>query len=388
MITPELTPLSQRIIGLFPELLGVGGVQEAGRMTAAALQESAFRHNWSTDFLSLNDPQGAHSIEAAERTISLSGFGRRKIHFLLSGVSKARLVARNSESIVLAAHPNLAVVSSWMQRVCPRLQTVVMAHGVEVWKPLASLRRRALLRANVVLAPSRDTAQKLIEVQGVPPERIRRLPWPLNPRFLRLAEASANLPLPSGFPGRGRVILTVGRWAASERYKGADELIRSVSQLVTIVPGLHLVAVGAGDDLSRLERLAANLKVADRVHFLENLSCEEIAACYANAELFALPSAGEGFGLVFLEAMAFSKPVVGASCGGTTDIVEDGINGLLVPPGDAGALAQALGRLLGDEPLRAGLGQRGAEIVRRKFQFAVFQSELEKILGECTSSLG
>jgi glycosyltransferase involved in cell wall biosynthesis len=101
-----------------------------------------------------------------------------------------------------------------------------------------------------------------------------------------------------------------------------------------------------------------------------------------------LPSAGEGFGLVFLEAMAFSKPVVGASCGGTTDIVEDGINGLLVPPGDAGALAQALGRLLGDEPLRAGLGQRGAEIVRRKFQFAVFQSELEKILGECTSSLG
>jgi glycosyltransferase involved in cell wall biosynthesis len=180
----------------------------------------------------------------------------------------------------------------------------------------------------------------------------------------------------------------VGRWAASERYKGADELIRSVSQLVTIVPGLHLVAVGAGDDLSRLKRLAANLKVADRVHFLEGLSCEEIAACYANAELFVLPSAGEGFGLVFLEAMAFSKPVVGASCGGTTDIVEDGINGLLVPPGDAGALAQALGRLLGDEPLRAGLGQRGAEIVRRKFQFAVFQSELEKILGECTSSLG
>jgi glycosyltransferase involved in cell wall biosynthesis len=101
-----------------------------------------------------------------------------------------------------------------------------------------------------------------------------------------------------------------------------------------------------------------------------------------------LPSAGEGFGLVFLEAMAFSKPVVGAASGGTTDLVEDGINGLLVPPGDAGALAQALGRLLGDEPLRAELGQRGAEIVRRKYQFAVFQSELEKILGECSSNLG
>jgi phosphatidyl-myo-inositol dimannoside synthase len=194
------------------------------------------------------------------------------------------------------------------------------------------LRRRALLRANVVLAPSRDTAQKLIEVQGIPPEKIRRLPWPLNPRFLDLADSSAKLLLPPRFPERAQAILTVGRWAASERYKGTDALISSVSQLVKIVPDLHLVAVGAGDDLSRLERLAADRNVSDRVHFLQNLSREKIAASYANAEIVAL-RAGEGFGLVFLEAMAFSKPVVGAACGGTTDVVEDGINGLLVPSG-------------------------------------------------------
>ena len=385
---PELTPPTERIIGLFPELLGVGGIQEAGRMTAAALREMALRHNWSTDFLSLNDPQGEHSLLVAEHAIPFSGFGRGKFRFLLSGLSRTRSFTTGTTSIILAVHPNLAVVSRWMQRICPRVQTVVMTHGVEVWQPLTSPRRRALLRANVVLAPSRDTAQKLIEVQGVPPEKIRRLPWPLNPRILHWADAPTRLPLPPGFPERARVILSVGRWAASERYKGADALIRSVSQLVTIFPSLHLVAVGTGDDLSRLQRLAAQLNLADRVHFLESLSCEELAACYARAELFALPSTGEGFGLVFLEAMAFSKPVVGAAWGGTTDLVEDGINGLLVPPGDAGALAHALGRLLGDELLRAELGQRGAEIVRRKFQFAVFQSQLEKILGECNSTLG
>ena len=357
-------------------------------MTAAALQETALRLDWSTDFLSLNDPLTSHALEAAKSTILLSGFGRGKTHFLFSAVSRARLLPRHSTNIVLAVHPNLAVASSWMQRMCPGLRTVVMAHGVEVWKPLALLRRRALLRANVVLAPSKDTALKLIEVQGIPPEKIRRLPWPLNPRFLDLADSSAKLPLPPRFPERGRVVLTVGRWAASERYKGTDALISSISHLVTIVPDLHLVAVGAGDDLSRLERLAADLNVADRVHFLQNLSREEIAACYANAEIFALPSAGEGFGLVFLEAMAFAKPLVGATCGGTTDVVEDGINGLLVPSGDAGALARALGRLLGDESLRAALGQRGAEIVRRKFQFAVFRSALENILGECDSGGG
>lgn len=384
MIVRELMPASVRVIGLFSELLGFGGIQEAGRMTVAALGETALQRNWSTDFLSLNDPPGARYFEADNRTISVYGFARGKIHFLLSGANRARRLATQRSSIVLAGHPNLSVVSSVMHAIHPRLKTIVMAHGIEVWKPLGLLRRRALLGASVVLAPSRDTAQKLIEVQGVRPEKIRRLPWPLNPRFFQLADAQPSSPLPAGYPAQGRVILTVGRWAASEQYKGADELIRCISHLVTIVPGLHLVAVGAGDDLPRLQRLVASHNVVDRVHFLENLSREEIAACYARAELFALPSTGEGFGLVFLEAMAFSKPVIAAACGGTTDIIEDGVNGLLVPPGDVGALGQALGRLLGDESLRVRLGQRGAEIVRQEFQFAKFQSALEKILCECT----
>jgi glycosyltransferase involved in cell wall biosynthesis len=269
-----------------------------------------------------------------------------------------------------------------MRRISPQFKTIVVAHGVEVWKPLPTLRRRALLRANLILAPSRDTAQKLIEVQGVAPEKIRRLAWPLNPNFLRMAEAPSHLPLPLGFPV-GKVILTVGRWAASERYKGADELIRAIPQLRSTVPSLHLVAVGGGDDLPRLRQLATGLGVADRVHFLEDLSREEIAACYARADLFALPSTGEGFGLVFLEAMAFAKPIIGVASGGTTDVVKDGINGLLVPTDDAQALPQALGRLLRDESLRAELGRRGAEIAKQEYRFDLFRAELEQILGDC-----
>ena len=268
-----------------------------------------------------------------------------------------------------------------MQRASSRAKTVVMAHGMEVWQPLPLFRRRALQRADLVLAPSRDTVQKLIDVQGVAPEKVRRLAWPLSSGFLRMADAPAVLPVPRGFPQSGPVILTVGRWASSERYKGADELIRAIPQLQAAVPGLQLVAVGGGDDLPRLRELATGLGIAGRVHFLENLSREEVAACYSRADLFALPSAGEGFGLVYLEAMAFSKAVVGAACGGTTDVVEDGVNGLLIPPHDASALIHALRRLLSDEPFRTQLGRRGAEIVRQKYQFDVFQAELETILG-------
>ena len=116
MIVQELMPASKRIIGLFPELLGFGGVQEAGRMTAAALQEIALQHSWSTDFLSLNDPPGAHCFEADDRIVSVYGFGRGKIHFLLSGENGARRSASSATSIVLAGHPNLSVVSSGMHR--------------------------------------------------------------------------------------------------------------------------------------------------------------------------------------------------------------------------------------------------------------------------------
>jgi phosphatidyl-myo-inositol dimannoside synthase len=371
-------PQTKRIIGLFPELLGIGGVQEAGRQTAAALEEIELRNERFTYFLSLNNSPGTQSFSAGEREIFFQGFGRSKLCFVLSAIAQAPKEA----GIVLAAHPHLAPPAACMKWFSPRLKSVVMSHGVEVWKPLSPLRRNALRSADIVLAPSSDTARKLRDVQGVSPNKIRRLAWPLSPGFLRWADASAELVLPERFP-RGQVILTVGRWAASERYKGADELINAVAQLRRTFPGLHLVAVGGGDDLTRLQGLASQLGVSDCVHFFDGLSRQELAACYAHAEVFALPSTGEGFGLVFLEAMAFGRPVVGAKCGGTTDVINDGVNGLLVPPRDPQRLVEALDRLLLDPALRTELGRRGSEIVRHKFRFDVFRDGLERVLGEC-----
>jgi phosphatidylinositol alpha-1,6-mannosyltransferase len=378
----EITQPKRKIIGLFPELLGSGGVQEVGRMMAAALTRIAARKDWSVDILSLNDPAGSHSIDFAGQTYSFRGFGRAKLSFVLSSIGSTRAAAKCGPPTILAAHPNLAVPVYLMRRFSRRAKTIVIAHGVEVWKPLRFYRRRALLRADLVLAPSRDTIQRLIDVQGVLPDRARRLAWPLSPGFLLMADDPASLVVPSTFPKKGSIILTVGRWASTERYKGADELIRAIPQLWGSVPDIQLVAVGGGDDLPRLREIANNLGLADRVHFLQNHSREEVAACYAHSDVFALPSTGEGFGLVFLEAMAFSKAVVGVAVGGATDLIENGVNGLLVAPNDAGSLAAALSRLLSDQALRSRMGARGAAIVREKFRFEVLEAELENICGD------
>ena len=371
------------IVGLFPELLGVGGIQEVGRQTVAALTDVAIRRKCSTHFIALNDPLGTQSFRFDGREFQFDGYGRRKVKFALSAIA----LARKEAFIAVAAHPHLAVPAGLMKIASPGLRYLVMSHGVEVWKPLSSFRRYALSHANLALAPSSDTALKLAEFQGVANQKIRKLAWPVTPEFLRMTEQTAKLPLPKEFP-HGKVILTVGRETASEQYKGTDALIRAVAQLRPTIPDIYLVVAGTGDDLPRLRTLAHDLGIPESVKFLGGIPREEVAACYARCDIFALPSTGEGFGLVFLEAMAFAKPVLGVACGGVTDLIQDGVNGLLIPPHNLGQLVKALGTLLINPALRQEYGLCGAEIVRRKYCFGTFESELEDILMECGLDCG
>ena len=380
MSVSKSTSTGLRIVALFTDVLPFGGVQLAGRLTCRALAEIAPAHGWTLELLSLNDPPGLHKVPGCEADVHVRGYGRNKLRFVLAALRQAW---STRSGILLAAHPHLAPPAAWMQRLRPSLRILVMAWGIEVWKPLTPSRRKALHAARLVTAPSSDTANRLTTVQSLHASKVRRLPLPLSSDFPDMAQQQ-SLPVPPQFP-RGRIVLAVGRWAANERYKGADELIRAIPKLRQSIPDVNLVAVGTGDDLPRLRAIAAELHIEDRVHFLENLTNQELAACYAHCDLFALPSTGEGYGLVFLEAMAFAKPVVGVAAGGVTDIVRDAENGFLVPPANSERLVQALEKLLLDDSLRARLGRAGAEIVRRDYTFHAFRARLEQILLECAT---
>lgn len=364
------------IIGLFPGLASVGGVQLAGRQTAAALSAIARDRGWPCVFLSLNDPRGEGEASVREMRFRFTGFARQKSRFLF----KALLLARGNPKLIFAAHPNLAPIAGIMKAVSKDARAVLGAHGIEIWEPLSVIRRRMLRRADIVTAPSSDTARRLVRIQGVPEGKIRKLPWPLDPEFAEFAKHAEKLSRPAGFP-RGQVVLSVGRWSAIERYKGADLLIQAVAELADDFPELHLVLAGSGDDLIRLKQQARNSDAEERVHFLTELSRAELAACYASADIFALPSTGEGFGLVFLEAMAFGKPVIGANVGGIPDVVENGREGLLIEPATE-AISSALMRLLSDHRLREELGARGKQRVNNEFTFEGFQRRLWAVLNE------
>jgi phosphatidyl-myo-inositol dimannoside synthase len=369
------------IIGLFPELDAPGGVQRAGRHLAAVLTEFAASRGMECRLISLNDSQELHRMSVGAREFVFTGCGGGKGRFTATALRAARRKAK----LVLAGHPNLGPVVQAMRLAAPRLKSIICTHGVEVWEPMSGLRRGALRHASLVLAPSRDTADHVASEQQVARERIRVLPWALDPQFEALLAAGSQLTPPGDFPA-GRVILTVGRWVAEERYKGMDTLITALPRLLTKWPEVQLVLAGSGDDRTWLEELADQSGVNRHVHFLSDLSSAELAACYAACEIFALPSSGEGFGLVYLEAMARGKPVIGGAHGGAPEIIEDSVTGYLVPHGDAVHLATCIDSLLADPVHAKEMGMRGKQRAENEFRFNVFAKSLKKILrDQCES---
>lgn len=360
------------IVGLFTDVLPLGGVQRAGRHVAAVTAKFASERGMTVRFLSLNDPHGLHSVRVGDLEFSISGYAGSKFQFIRAALREA---GRNPH-LVIALHPHLAPIVSAMRVRSRKFQSIVFTHGVEVWEPLGWPRISALRSADLILGPSRDTVKQLIDLQRIPCAKVRRLAWGLDPDFeSRLASAKLQA-LPNGFPTSERTILTVGRWNSAEKYKGADTLISALPRVLKTTPEASLVLVGDGDDRLRLGQLADELGVSKNVQFLTGLTPEELFACYAHCEIFALPSKGEGFGLVFLEAMAHGKPVIGGAHGGIPDIIEDRVTGLLVPHGDVDGLAQALESLLGNSGRATEMGARGKDRVAQKFSFLDFEKQL------------
>jgi phosphatidylinositol alpha-1,6-mannosyltransferase len=355
-------------------------VQRAGQHVAAVMTEFAAGHGMECRLLSLNDSPELHRMAVGTREFVFTGSARGKVRFSLAAARAARRRAK----VVVAGHPFLAPVAQGAKLFARQAKSIVWTHGLEVWEPLSLLRRQALRSADLIVAPSNDTASNVAMRQDVPRERIRVLPWALDPQFEALAAKPAPA-LPANFPS-GRVILTVGRWFADERYKGMDTLITALPRLLTEWPDVQLVAVGEGDDREWLEQIADGSGVLRHVHFLSGLTYPQIVACYKACEIFALPSRGEGFGLVYLEAMACGKPVIGGAHGGAPEVIDDGKTGYLVQHGDAGQLATSLEALLADPALGREMGARGRERVEQEFRFNVFAKSLKKILRDLCES--
>jgi glycosyltransferase involved in cell wall biosynthesis len=173
--------------------------------------------------------------------------------------------------------------------------------------------------------------------------------------------------------GKLPLVLTCARL---DEQKGHDVLLRAAAEL----PEVAFAFAGEGPERGKLEALAAELGVADRIAFLGRR--DDVPALLAACDVFALPSLYEGSSLAVLEAMAARRAVVSSAIGGTDELIDDGRSGLLVPPGNAEELRAALARVLGDEQLRAGFAGRARDRVERDFTPEAMTQANERIYRE------
>lgn len=249
-----------------------------------------------------------------------------------------RTAATSRFDLVFCGHLYAAQLARAAARI-RRSRLLVQLHGIEAWTAPRRNARKAIERADLVLSVSRFTRAAALGWSTLPPERVAVVPNTVRELFEpgdRLAARAAM-----GFTDE-IVLLSVGRLDSRERYKGQDRIIDVLPALIAGGRKVAYVVAGDGDDRERLESRAREIGVEDAVQFVGELRETELPSLYRAADLFVLPSTGEGFGIVFLEAMACGTPAMGLAAGGAPDALGDGSLGTLVSAEQLGPAIAAL----------------------------------------------
>jgi len=247
----------------------------------------------------------------------------------------------NRVDIVFCGHLFMAPLAAFLARL-KGAKLIVQTHGIEAWPKATRQQRIAVESADLVLSVSRHTRSSLLSWATLPPERVVVLPNTAREEFS--PGDGSKIRAAWGLLGKV-VLLTVARMDSWQPYKGQDRVIATIPRLLKMGHDVHYLVVGDGDDRSRMEALARDQEVSDRVHFLGPVSTQELRDIYRAADLYVMPSTSEGFGIVFLEAMVSGTPAVGLDIAGTKDVLASGELGLCVQENDlVGAIHRALSR--------------------------------------------
>jgi phosphatidyl-myo-inositol dimannoside synthase len=274
------------------------------------------------------------------------------------------------------SHLGLARAHAYIPSLLERPYAVFL-HGVEAWGPLDETDVQLLQRARLRVANSEFTAAR---VRAEHPSIGAIVPCPLALVDDGEPASTSALRHFDVLPSEGPIVLVVGRMHAAEAYKGHDQLIEAWPTVAAAVPDANLVIVGDGNDRPRLEHKARLVAGGNRIRFLGFVSPELLEASYQHATLFALPSRGEGFGLVYLEAMSRGLACIGSRQDAAGDVISDGNTGYLVDQSDTSALAARIIALLSDGARRQSMGMAGRRRLRTEFSESAFSARLTAAL--------
>ena len=318
-----------------------GGIQKMTRTLAYALFHISKQKKWDFNLWSVYDSR----YDLMDKYLSaenFTGFGRNKIKTGLRTVRKSF-----NSHIVILSHVNLSLLGMVIKVLNPKCEIWLIAHGIEVWRPLSFIRKMFVKRyCDKVICVSSFTKSQMIKLHHSDPDKCIVLNNAIDP-FMNLPvefEKPEYLLNRYSLVPSNKVIFTLTRLASSEQYKGYEQVIKAVSRLKIKFPEIKYVLSGQYDatEEMRIRKLISFCGVEDQVILTGFLSEKELADYFLLADLFVLPSKKEGFGIVFIEALACGLPVICGNADGSIDAIRSGELGTAINVDDLDELERSI----------------------------------------------
>lgn len=307
---------------------------------------------------------------------NFKGYRGKRISFALAALKKG-----TNADIIILSHVNL-LIFGWLIKKTTRKRIILLAHGIEVWENLQNWKLKFLQKDCEIWAVSKFTAEQLMK-QAVPKSNIKVLNNCLDPFF----RAPTAFDKPKNLLKRYQlttdqpVLFTLTRMSHQEQYKGYDQVIESMVGLIKKYPNLHYILAGKADELeaSRIKKLINKYDLQKHITITGFLPDEEINDHYLLADVFVMPSKGEGFGISFIEAAACGCMSIAGNIDGSVDALLNGELGKLVNPNDQTAITNAIDEVL-SLPDRTKTSQILQEQCLKHFSFEKYQMKVYDLL--------
>jgi len=326
-----MTPNTKTLFLTLRIFSATGGIERVCRIAGKALYELGLQYGGMVHIFAMHGKRDEGDPNHYFPQLIYSPFNSGRIRFVRKAIAEGR-----RSKVVLMSHINLMVVGYLIKLFRPSVKLVLLAHGIEVWKPLPSWKKKMLRKCDLILPVSHFTKEKMKTLHGLPEEKFSLLNNCLDP-FLELPlqkEKNTELLKRYALKKEQLILLTVSRMSDTEQYKGYDKVLKALPGLVQNHPELRYLLVGKYDisEKRRLDAIISQLDLQDVVIFTGFVPNDELAAHFMLGDIFIMPSEKEGFGIVFIEAMFYGLPVIAGNIDGSADALCNGELGSLVNP--------------------------------------------------------
>ncbi len=339
-----------------------GGIETFNQKFIKALEENLEVNNAKVTIISLYDKQNDYKSNSEK--INFLGFNGNKLAALRALIRFAK-----KDTMIFYGHINLVPFANLLYLLNLNKKAKFIIHGIDAWYRFP-LKRRFLMNKFSYLSVSNYTKKVFAEKNDIDPSKIV-----VFPNCIDVDESPhiSNSP----YNKNKFNILSVTRLDTDDNYKGIDSIIKTLSVLKEKIPNIQYTVIGKGNDKERLVDLANKLGVQKYVEFKGFV--EQIEPYYEHCDVFALPSKGEGFGIVYIEAMKYHKPCIACNAGGATDVVLDDKTGFLCEYDDCKCLAEKILSLYTNRALAEKFGENGYKHLVENFTFEQFKNRLRNI---------